>query len=79
MLFLYESNLIYKDKPAVILQGADLINTNLSGVYLSNTNLSRANLVEANLSDVEGVTDEELEQAAYSLTGATMPDGSIHD
>jgi uncharacterized protein YjbI with pentapeptide repeats len=62
--FLYESQLIQIEDTVVGLNGADL---------------SGADLISANLSDAKGVTDEKLEQAAYSLEGATMPDGSTHD
>jgi hypothetical protein len=50
LLFLYESGLIYKDKPVVSLSAADLRWADLSETELSRADLSRANLGEANLS-----------------------------
>jgi uncharacterized protein YjbI with pentapeptide repeats len=60
------------------LSGAYLIDTNLSGAYLFDTNLKDTNLSGANLSGATGVTEEQLEEQAKLLEGATMPDGSIH-
>jgi Pentapeptide repeats (8 copies) len=117
--FLYESGLIYKDKPVVslvwanmsyanlfraaleeanlrgvnlgraTLEEAFLYGANLSDTYLIEadmtnahlnkaTNLKGANLSGANLNGAADITNEELEQQAYSLEGATMPDGSKH-
>jgi len=64
------------------LEGVDLSYANLSGAELvtldlTKTDLSGADLSGANLSKAK-VTDEQLD-AARSLEGATMPDGSIHD
>src|SRR5258708_109550 len=64
-----------------ILSGADLSEANLSeanlnSAYLSKAKLSEANLFGANLRDAK-VTKEQLD-AAMSLKGATMPDGSKH-
>ena len=42
------------------------------------TNLGGANVREADLSGMKGFSAETLEDEAYSLSGATMPDGSIH-
>ena len=117
--FLYESQLIEKDKPIVRLSGADLTDADLSGADLRSAdlrvadltdadlsgadlrgadlrvaalrraNLSRAVLFDADLSHarlrgadlsgIRGVTPEELEATAFSLSGATMPDGSVND
>ena len=97
--FLYESQLIQKDKPIVSLSGADLTDADLSGAdlrgadlrvaALRRANLSRAVLFDvdlsharlrgADLSGIRGVTPEELEDTAYSLSGTTMSDGSAHD
>jgi uncharacterized protein YjbI with pentapeptide repeats len=61
LLFLYESGLIYKDKPVVSLEaanlrdvnliGANLIGANLIGAYLQYAILPEANLDKANLQD----------------------------
>jgi hypothetical protein len=48
---------------------------NLSGAKLSDADLSYAYVYKADLSDAEGITNEELEQQAASLEGATMPNG----
>src|SRR5918994_258201 len=48
---------------------AGLMETDLSGA-----NLRGADLREADLSGAVGITNEELEQQADSLKGATMPD-----
>ncbi len=117
--FLYESQLIQKDKPIVSLSGADLTDADLSGADLRGADLRVAELTDADLSDadlrgadlrvaalrranlsravlfdadlsharlrgadlsgIRGVTPEELEDTAYSLSGTTMPDGSVHD
>ena len=109
--FLYESGVLNKDNPTVVLSGADLRwaelkgsqlpNAALSGVRLGGANLSNADLSDANLSNADlseanlkdanlrnanlndanlsGATvSEEQLQAAKSLEGATMPDGSKH-
>jgi uncharacterized protein YjbI with pentapeptide repeats len=60
------------------LRGANLSSANLryadlSGAYLRKANLSDANLSNADLSGAEGITNEELEQQAASLEGATLP------
>jgi Pentapeptide repeats (8 copies) len=59
------------------LQWADLISADLSGAYVGKTNLSFADLSGANLGNVKELSVWQLEQA-YSLEGATMPDGSKH-
>jgi uncharacterized protein YjbI with pentapeptide repeats len=66
--FLRASHLHYAD-----LRGADL-----SGADLSDTLLRDADMRGANVSNVGGITNEQLEQQAASLEGATMPDGSEH-
>jgi len=116
--FLYESQLIDKDKPIVRLSGADLTDADLSGAdlrvadlrvadlrradlsravlfgadlsdavlfdadlsdaFLGGADLSDARLGGADLSDIRGVTPEELEATAFSLSGAKMPDGTRH-
>jgi uncharacterized protein YjbI with pentapeptide repeats len=55
-----------------VLEGADLTNADLTGVDLTGTDLTDVNLFGAT------VTEEQL-GTAYSLKGATMPDGSKHD
>ena len=59
------------------LHWADLISANLSRAYLGMTDLSLADLSGADLRNVKDITVGYLDQA-YSLEGATMPDGSKH-
>jgi uncharacterized protein YjbI with pentapeptide repeats len=60
------------------IREADLIRCDLSNADLTDADLSGAILIGANLRGAIGVTVEELEKQAKSLTGATMPDGSKH-
>ena len=65
------------------LGGADLRNANLRNADLRASVLEGASLLgtdlsHADLSQATGVTDNDLEQQARSLTGATMPDGTKH-
>ncbi len=76
---LYYTDLSEADLSDVNLSSADLHNAILGDADLSRTNLQDAiiydaNLREANLQDAIA-TDEQLREA-YSLVGATMPDGS---
>jgi uncharacterized protein YjbI with pentapeptide repeats len=59
------------------LHWADLISANLSRTYVGRTDLSLADLTGADLRNVKELTVGQLDQA-YSLEGATMPDGSKH-
>ena len=76
------------------LAGADLRRANLSDGWLLFTDLTRADLENADLSGVHlhvvdfreadlrgaiGITNEELEQQAESLEGATMPNGQKYE
>jgi uncharacterized protein YjbI with pentapeptide repeats len=61
------------------LGGAFLSGVNLSGANLLGARLTGANLSSANLSGVDGVTNEELEQQAASLKGATMPNSQRYE
>jgi uncharacterized protein YjbI with pentapeptide repeats len=70
---LKEANLNFAKLKEANLKEANLKEANLSGV-----DLKEANLKEANLSGAKGITNEKLEQQAYSLESATMPDGSKH-
>jgi uncharacterized protein YjbI with pentapeptide repeats len=91
--FLNESQLFEKDQAIVDLRGADLRGADLTvadldeadlrgailrGAVLTDADLFYADLTDADLSGVRGGTPEELEATAYSLSGATMPDGSTH-
>jgi uncharacterized protein YjbI with pentapeptide repeats len=56
------------------LSGADLENADLSGVHLHVVDFR-----EADLRGAIGITNEELEQQAESLEGATMPNGQKYE
>jgi uncharacterized protein YjbI with pentapeptide repeats len=76
--FLFSANL----SDAVLganLSNADLRGTNLSGAVLYGSDLSEAVLENADLSGAKGITNEELEQQASSLEGATMPNGQKYE
>jgi len=67
-----------------ILSGTSLSGADLSGAYLYKANLKDVNLKDtdlrdADLSRAEGITNEELEQQAKSLEGATMPNGQKYE
>jgi len=72
LLHVYDSQLVRKDEPIVILAAA-----NLSGADLSAADLSAADLRDAVLSGARRLTDKQL-ATATTLNGATMPDGSTH-
>jgi cell division protein FtsB len=70
--------------PDVDLSGANLEGAVLTGAHLRNVDLTGADLTNAvledtNLSGARGVTDEQLEQQALSLEGATMPNGQKYE
>jgi hypothetical protein len=92
--FLYDSRLISKDRGVVGLSGADLseaslYGTNLTGAYLNEAHLSNANLSEtvltgaklarADISYAHGISNEELDQQAETLSDATMPNGQKYE
>jgi uncharacterized protein YjbI with pentapeptide repeats len=63
---------------------ADLSDSDLSGADLRSADLSDADLLNADLSDAvlssaQGITNEELEQQADSLQGATMLNGQKYE
>jgi len=67
LIFLYRTNLLLASEPIITLERA-----NLSAVNLQGANLRGAHLADAELS-------KEQLGTAWSLKGATMPDGSVHD
>jgi uncharacterized protein YjbI with pentapeptide repeats len=85
-VYLYDAadNLSHAD-----LRNADLRNAHLSDADLSDANLHRATLSDADLSDADlsnahltdasGITNDELEQQAETLEGATMPNGQKYE
>ena len=75
------------------LPHADLSGANMSGAFLRYADLRESQLIETNLSGADlleadlghahldgakGVTEEQLEERAKALKGATMPGGSVH-
>jgi uncharacterized protein YjbI with pentapeptide repeats len=69
-------NLAGTDLSRLDLHGANLSGANLSGAILEGANLGGATLRFADLSRAI-VSQQQLNQA-YLLTGATMPDGTVH-
>ena len=61
-----------------LLVNIELRDAILSDADLSGADLSYATLSGANLLNARDVTEEQLEEQAKNLEGATMPDGSIH-
>ena len=81
---LTKANLSGADIGAGNLEHAKLDYANLSQANLEDANLSGANLQDANLSGailngISGITNEELEQEAAYLEGATMPNGQKYE
>jgi uncharacterized protein YjbI with pentapeptide repeats len=76
---LTEANLSDAVLSGANLSNADLRGTNLSGAVLYGSDLSEAVLENADLSGAKGITNEELEQQASSLEGATMPNGQKYE
>ena len=63
----------------VNLSKAYLFWTTLKGANMSGAILKGANMSRANMSGASGITNEELEQQAHSLKGATMPNGQKYE
>ncbi len=60
------------------LEAANLRDAHLDGALLNTATFRNANLEGAVLTGATGKTEMQLEQQAWSLKGATMPDGKIH-
>jgi uncharacterized protein YjbI with pentapeptide repeats len=73
------ADLRWSDLSNTDLSGALLLEANLSNTDLSGANLSEADLKGANLNGALGITNEELEQQAFSLADATMPNGQKYE
>jgi uncharacterized protein YjbI with pentapeptide repeats len=67
------ANLRGADLSGANYRPANLSEANLRGAVLFGANLSEADLSRADLSGAKGMSNEELEQQAASLEGATMP------
>jgi hypothetical protein len=74
-----QANLRETNLSEALLSEADLSGALLSKADLSGADLSDADLSDADLSDAEGMSNEELEQQAKSLQGATMPNGQKYE
>jgi hypothetical protein len=61
------------------LREAELHGADLSGAFMYEANLSGVLLNGANLSKAKGISNEELEDQASALEGATMPDGQLYE
>jgi hypothetical protein len=84
IISLEESDLRRVDLDWEDLHGANLRNAllgeaDLEGANLEDANLEQAKLRGANLRGVKGATNEQLEQQAASLEGATMPNGQKYE
>jgi hypothetical protein len=66
------------DLSHAILRRADLRGANMGWADLSGASLREADLRRTHILGATGVTSQSLEQQAYSLEGAIMPDGSKH-
>jgi hypothetical protein len=67
------------DLSGAYLYGADLSNAYLLGADLSGADPANTNLSGAFLARTNGITNEELQQQAASLKGATMPNGQKYE
>jgi uncharacterized protein YjbI with pentapeptide repeats len=86
--YLHAANLHKVDLSGADLRKANLSLANLRNAFLRHADLRKADLRDADLREANmsgadlsgavGITNEELEQKAFSLEGATMPDGSKH-
>src|SRR5215207_10974305 len=61
------------------LSGTDLSEANLSDAYLGKADLHEALASGTNLRGADGITNEELDQQAASLEGATMPNAQKYE
>jgi uncharacterized protein YjbI with pentapeptide repeats len=76
---LEDAFLVDADLSNAYLVDAYLINADLVKANLRNANLRNARLRNANLIAAAHITNEELEQQAASLKGATMPNGQKYE
>jgi uncharacterized protein YjbI with pentapeptide repeats len=76
---LFNADLSHANLSNADLLEADLRDANLQGANLQGADLREASLIEADLSGAAGITNEELEQQAISLGGATMPNGQKYE
>jgi pentapeptide repeat protein len=72
LLFLYEAGLIYKDKPVVSLEAANLSHANLRGADLSGTALHGADMNNADLSCIVEETELGPIMSCANLSGTNL-------
>ena len=77
--FLPNADLNGADSSGADLSNAILTDADLGKAILSGADLSGAYMSGADLSGAERITNEELEQQASSLKGATMPNGQKYE
>jgi uncharacterized protein YjbI with pentapeptide repeats len=77
--YVASGDLSYTELVKADLSGANIKRANLSNASLQGANLTDADLTNANLTGAEGITNEELEQQAASLEGATMPNSQKYE
>jgi uncharacterized protein YjbI with pentapeptide repeats len=77
--WLHKTRLGAADLTNADLTDADLKEADLKDAVLTDAVLTDANLTEANLTNAVGITSEELAKRAYSLKGATMPNGKKYE
>jgi uncharacterized protein YjbI with pentapeptide repeats len=75
---LHGANLRFVELPEADLRNTYLRGANLTGAELNGAKLGVADLSGADLSGARGLTDEQI-AAAYSLEGATMPNGQKYE
>ena len=76
---LSDANLLRTDLSDADLRAAYLSDANLREANLSGAKLGGADLSKASLDTALGISNEQLEQQAYSLKGATMPTGQKYE
>jgi uncharacterized protein YjbI with pentapeptide repeats len=69
----------FRDRITASVIATEEIPTNLTDADLREAHLEGASLSHANLSGAKGVTNEELDQQAASLEGATMPNDQKYE
>jgi len=77
--FLINAGLTHATLSRADLSDAYLTDAELIDTDLRQADLRNADLAGADLRDAQGVTNEELEQQAYSLEGVTLPNGQKYE
>jgi uncharacterized protein YjbI with pentapeptide repeats len=77
--WLVAADLTNADLASADLTDANLTDADLTGAVLTGANLRNTVLRNAVLRNAVGVTSEELVKQAYSLKGATLPNGQKYE